>query len=309
MYRQGQITTSRLPVMWLLMAAAPIREGQGQMPAMQAQVPYVDGIPQDLACAQGPNAATWSKVKLRFRGLLEQQPSGPFRPASPDAVKAALDGAIADIQAVNGFAPAVSGGDAECGFGKILLQLLSIVLVDDASAVSQIFRSSEALASPVLTVLLDLPWVETALSGWPFFGILAQVAFHKVAVLGTALDSSVIDGLSDGATQSYYNQVVSAQQTGDLEAMAMAAATYMQTPPLVPTEEPPIFGSLAAAATQALAQTNVQQRLDLMHGIQGSLRSRLESAADLEVALTTRWPIWSLLHVCVDIFAGIAGAQ
>ena len=32
------------------------------------------------------------------------------------------------------------------------------------------FLSSEAFASPLLTVLLDIPWVATALSGWPIFG-------------------------------------------------------------------------------------------------------------------------------------------
>jgi hypothetical protein len=299
-----------MPVLvWLSLVTGLIRVTQAQTLPTQAQVPYVEGIPQDLACAQGPNNATWAKVKMRFHDLLEQPPSGPFQPASAEAVQSAVSQAIEEINAVGGFAPPAEGGEAECGFGKVLLQLLSLVLVEDAGAVSQIFRTSEALASPVLTVLLDLPWVETALSGWPFFGILAQVAFHKVAVLGTALDTSGIDGLSDASTRTYYNQVVTAQQTADIGAMAVAAASYMQAPvDMMEQGEPPIFGSLAAATTQALAQTDVQQRLDLMHGIQGSLRSRLGSAADLEVALTTRWPIWSLLHVCVDIFSGIASA-
>lgn len=31
----------------------------------------------------------------------------------------------------------------------------------------------QAFASPVLTLLLDIPWVATALSGWPLFGRLA----------------------------------------------------------------------------------------------------------------------------------------
>jgi hypothetical protein len=284
----------------VLLAAVHFRSALAQM---QAQVPYVEGVPQDLACAQGPNAATWAKVKLRFRELFDQDASGPFRPAAVQSVQTAVEGAIADIQAVNGF----RGAEGECGFGKMLLQLLGIVLVEDVDAVTAIFRRSEDLASPVLTTLLDIPWIETALSGWPLFGVLAQVAFHKVAVLGSALDASDIDGLSDGATRAYYDQIASAQQTGDIEAMAMAAATYIQTP-INATDpvEPPIFGSLAAAATQALAQSNVQQRLDLMHDIQGSLKTRLTSPADLEVALTTRWPIWSLLHVCVSIFSGMA---
>lgn len=292
----------------VLAAAGHIRGilAQADMP-MQAQVPYVEGIPTDLACAQGPNAATWGKVKLRFRELFDQDPSGPFRPAAIQAVQSAVEGAITDIQAVNGFAAPGPGVEDECGFGKMLLQLLGIVLVEDVDAVTAFFRRSENLASPVLTMLLDIPWVETAISGWPLFGVLAQVAFHKVAVLGPALDGSDIDGLNDGAARAYYDQIVSAQQTGDIEAMAMAAASYIQTPINVTDQgEPPIFSSLSAAATQALAQSNVQQRLDLMHDIQGSLKSRLTSPADLEVALTTRWPIWSLLHVCVSIFSGFA---
>lgn len=275
--------------------------------SQQFTVPYTEGIPEDMGCMKGPNAATWQKVKARFRGIFDSLPAGPLQPAPRDWVQDAVNGAIADVQAVNGFAQPGADGEAECGYGKVMLQLLSVIAIDDPGAVAEIFRRSEGLSSPLLTVLLDVPWVETALSGWPMFGILAQVAFHKVAVAGPALDSAFIDGINDQVTLNYYNEVAMAQQTGDVNAIASATATYLNSPPTGGEES--AFGQLTAAATQAAAQSGVQARLNLMHEIQRSMRDVISSKEGLEVATTSRWPIWSLLHIVADVFSeSAAGA-
>lgn len=153
-------------------------------------------------------------------------------------------------------------------------------------------------------MLLDVPWVETALSGWPLFGILSQVAYHKVAMAGSALDSALIDGINDQVTLKYYNDVAMTQQTGDINIIASATATYLNSPPTGGEES--ALGQLTAAATQAAAQSGTQARLNLMHDIQRSMRDVIVSKEGLEVATTSRWPIWSLLQIVAAVFSGSA---
>ena len=51
----------------------------------------------------------------------------------------------------------------------------------------------EAFASPLLTVLLDIPWVATALSGWPIFGgsECKLIGFHHVVRRTITCEQSV----------------------------------------------------------------------------------------------------------------------
>mmetsp|Transcript_55943 Transcript_55943/g.155990 ORF Transcript_55943/g.155990 Transcript_55943/m.155990 type:complete len:284 (+) Transcript_55943:95-946(+) len=264
-----------------------------------AQVPQPDGLPEDMECAHGPNAATWLNVKQRMRGLFEDN-SGLFQLARRADIKAVLDGSMQEVTAVGGFAP---GAGAECGFGRILLQMLNIMLVEDPALAAQVFRSAEVLSSPVLTVLLDVPWVHVALSGWPFFAVLAQVALHKVDVLKNLVDNDMVDGLqNDEATKAYFAQLASAQMTNDIASMAAATVTYLDGP-----SKENIFGPLTAMAAQSAVQPGAQERLELLHGMQKAMRNIIRTVSDLEVALTIRWPLWGLLHVGVDAFAVTGG--
>ncbi|CAK9044757.1 Thromboxane-A synthase (TS) (TXA synthase) (TXS) (Cytochrome P450 5A1) (Hydroperoxy icosatetraenoate dehydratase) [Durusdinium trenchii] len=168
----------RFVYVYFMLGAAEISPGKAEPEICPRSVPLAQlAVPEDLECQKGPHAAVWSNVKKSFRALLEDTPGALFNPIPEAQVKTAVDQAIAQVKAAGGFD---SSSTNECGYGKLALQLLSVCLVSDPFAVAQTVQSAgEAFASPVLTLLLDIPWVATALSGWPLFGLLAQVSLRK----------------------------------------------------------------------------------------------------------------------------------
>lgn len=263
--------------------------------AAQAQTPQQGA---DLGCVTGPNAAAWEKVKQRFKVFLENT-SRPFELASRESVKTTLEGSIDDVKAVGGFGPKTAG---ECGLGRMMIQLLNIMVVDEPSTVVRVIREAEVLASPVMTLILDVPWIDTALSGWPFFGVLAQVALHKTKILRGADYDSIngVDGITDDATRAYFDVLVKATETSDVAAMVVSSVKFMEIPNTQST-----FGLLTAVAAQTAAQEKVEERLGFMNGLQTQFRNVIHSASDLEAALSIRWPLWGLLHISVDAFSTV----
>lgn len=258
-----------------------------QMPAGQ--------IPEDLACTKGPHAKAWVAAKDRFRVLMEE-PKSMFELIPPASIKTALDAAIADVKAAGGFDKEAGN---ECGYGRLAIQLLSVALMEDPMAVAQPLQEMAAMANPVMTLLLDIPWVATALSGWPFFGILAQVGLHKVARLNGLLDYDAVDGLGDQVSADYFTKISTAADNSDLITMADVSYAYLQAP----SDKIGVLGSLTALATQAALQSDVQKRMGACAALQEAMRSAIGDAAELDIALTTRWPLWSLLHISVDAFS------
>lgn len=274
-----------LRVQWLLASAALFLIVEAQMP--------VSEIPEDLACEKGAHAAAWQSAKTRFRTLLESQDLFGLIPA--DKIKGAVDAAVADVRTAGGFDK--SAGD-ECGYGRLAIQLLSLALVDDPVASAQPLQQSSTIANPVLTLLLDIPWVATALSGWPFFGILAQVGHHKVSKLSGMLDNEAVDQLGQKGSQAFFTEMAAAAQKGDLVGMAEASIMVLQS-----NADVGVIGSLTALATQAAMQADVQKRMGQCQALQQALRNAIGDARELDIALTTRWPLWSLLHISVDAFS------
>jgi len=153
----------------------------------------------------------------------------------------------------------------------------------------------------MLTLLLDIPWVVTALSGWPLFGILAQLSFNKVGALEGAINHDALDGLEAGdeALRSYFKAVRAGQQTGDLLVMSEASAAFLQST----SNQGGDMGWLTAMATQAAIQPQVKERMKFVETLQNYLRQSIHTAAELDIALATRWPLWGLLHVTIDAFS------
>mmetsp|Transcript_89236 Transcript_89236/g.158219 ORF Transcript_89236/g.158219 Transcript_89236/m.158219 type:complete len:288 (-) Transcript_89236:55-918(-) len=264
------------------------------IPCVQSQMPTLQ-IPEDLACSKGPHAKAWAAAKDRFR-LLMEEPKNMFELIPPTTIKTALDAAIADVKSGGGFDK--SAGN-ECGYGRLAIQLLSVALMDDPVMLAQPLQEMQVMANPVMTLLLDIPWVATALSGWPFFGILAQVGLHKVARLNGLLDYDAVDGLADAASADYFTKVSAAADNSDLLAMADISYAYLQAP----SEKIGVLGSLTALASQAALQSDVEKRMSACNALQEAMRTAIGDASELDIALTTRWPLWSLLHISVDAFS------
>jgi len=252
--------------------------------------------PGDMGCANGPRAAQWGSVKQRFRKLFDGA-SGPFKPVDTDALVAAVKEGIADVEAVRGLSTDPDAVD-ECGFGKLFIQLLSLVTVEEPPAIAQYFQEHPAVASPVLTMLLDIPWVAMAQSGWPFFGVLAQINYQKARVLSPMLNVAAVDGLANEAITAYFDLMIGAQQTGDMLSMATASQMYLRNPP---PGSP--YATLTAVATQSAISMDIEERLKGIQTLQEGFRQAVTTPAELDIALTIRWPLWGFLHVTVDVFA------
>jgi hypothetical protein len=252
--------------------------------------------PEDMGCTAGPRAAQWQKVKKRFRDLF-QGAGGPFSSVAPDALVAAVKDSIADIEGVRGFS-----GDAdavnECGFGKLFIQLMSLCTVDEPSGIVQYFQERPNAASPVMTMLLDIPWVSMAQSGWPFFAILSQLSYQKVRLLEGMLNLEAVDGLANEAIAAYFEVMSNSQKSGDMLAMATASQMFLRN---APVGSP--YATLTAMATTTAVTMDIQERLKGITGLQEGLRQAMTTASELDIALTIRWPLWGFLHVAVDVFA------
>lgn len=181
----------------------------------------------------------------------------------------------------------------ECGLGKLCLQLLSFASIGDPTLLVQLFASYEPLASPVLTMLLDIPWVELAQAGWPFFGLLAQINLRKGEVAG-AMNTDAIDGLDDHAARSFKAELSAALAAADGLAVEKAASTFLQADP-----KGSALGPLTALAAQAVAAAP-PERVQILQALQLGFRQVIGSAGELDIALSTQWPLWALLHVAID---------
>eukprot|EP00933_Yihiella_yeosuensis_P053106 TRINITY_DN51296_c0_g1_i1.p1 TRINITY_DN51296_c0_g1~~TRINITY_DN51296_c0_g1_i1.p1 ORF type:complete len:281 (+),score=76.57 TRINITY_DN51296_c0_g1_i1:67-909(+) len=267
------------------------------LPFAQSQAPQevqVE-IPDDLACNKGKHAAAWKSVKDRFRKLIEER-NGAFQLLPQQEIRDTVNAAIYDVKEVGGFAK--EAGE-ECGFGRLAIQLLSVAALEDPGQIAQPIQESNSMANPILTLLLDIPWVATALSGWPFFGILAQLSLQKADKLNGIIDLDAVDGVTDETGKEYFKAMKNAANNGDLVGIAQVSYLFLQEG----KTGGGVLGPLTALASQAALQPEVQKRMDAVRSLQTALKSALGTAAELEVSLTTRWPLWSLLHLSVDAFA------
>lgn len=245
-------------------------------------------LPDDLGCASGPHAAAWGQTKKRFRALFS---ASPFALVDRAALSAAVDGALADLKSVG----ALQAAD-QCGVGKLCLQLLSFANVDDPTALVQLFAGFEQLTSPVLTLLLDVPWAVLAQSGWPVFAMLAQLNMRKGQV-PEALNSEAVDGLNDPTGQEFMAYLMAGLQAGNIPAVEQVSAAFLQ---MGGVQGSSALAPLTALAAQGTGSRGVQAHLEVLRSLQDAFKQVIGSGDELDVALSTRWPLWGFVHVGVD---------
>jgi len=251
--------------------------------------------PMDLACAASPRAAGWAGAKRHFQALFAPPGGSPLMLPSKEAVSAALEAAMRELQAVQALSPQAAD---DCGLGKLCLQLLSIAGIEDPTALAQLFQGLEQLASPVLTMLLDVPWAATGQSGWPLFGLLSLINLRKGTV-PEALNVVAVDGLNDALGQAFQVEIIAALQAGDGGALERAGAAFLQRP----DSQGSALAPLTAIAAQALGTSDVGRRMGLFETLQGVMKQVIGSPAELDIGLSTRWPLWGLLHMAMEPLA------
>lgn len=248
--------------------------------------------PPDLGCAAGSHTQVWTTVKQRFRDLVAGA-APPYKPVSHEALSAELQATMKDLKAVDALATEVAN---ECGFGKLCLQLLSFAAIDDPAALVQIFSGLEQLSSPVLTLLLDVPWAAIAQSGWPFFGLLAQLNLRKANVPG-ALNSNAVDGLDDPASRTLQDDLMTALAASNFTAAGTSAGTFLGK-----DIKGSALGPLTALAAQTVAAQG-QERLAFVQGLQIGFRQAIGSPGELDLALSTQWPLWGLIQSAMGLLS------
>eukprot|EP00442_Polarella_glacialis_P012441 CAMPEP_0115096284 /NCGR_PEP_ID=MMETSP0227-20121206/29622_1 /TAXON_ID=89957 /ORGANISM="Polarella glacialis, Strain CCMP 1383" /LENGTH=276 /DNA_ID=CAMNT_0002489969 /DNA_START=88 /DNA_END=918 /DNA_ORIENTATION=- len=275
------------------MSTAVVRVGL-LLALASAQLPGGQSM-EELACVVGPRTETWASAKQRFRAIFMIQPA--WLPVPKEALTATMQSAVADLNGHSALAPHLAD---ECGLGKLSIQLLSMSAIEDPAALLQLFSSVEQLSAPVLTLLLDVPWVALAQAGWPIFGLLSQINVRKAQLQG-ALNDDVTDGMQEASAQQFQAELAAALNSQDgIDGMALqrAAAVYMGSP-----AKGSALALLTAMATQAAVAPDAQERVQLLEVLQQGFKQSIGSGAELDVALATKWPLWGLIHMALEMLA------
>lgn len=242
----------------------------------------------DLPCNNGKTSQTWLGVKKNFRGLFEN--GGAFSGVSKERLGSTLDAAMKELNAAEALTPQLQ---SECSAGKLSLQMLSINTLTDPVALAQLHSSLETLSSPTLTMLLDVPFVAIAEAGWPIFGFLAQLNWNRRQT--EFANTPEADGLTTDVGGAFYAELTRALLSGNIKEMEELSLIYFNL-----RETGNTLASLTALAAQAAVQSNLQRRFQLLETLQSAFKQAIGSAAELDYALGTQWPLWGLLHEAVD---------
>jgi len=244
-----------------------------------------------LSCTRGPRGSSWNQAKQRFRNIFQSDP--PWIHGPKETLSATMEGALADLNAAQSLSPDVAD---ECGLGKLCIQLLSFSAAEDPTALVKLFASFEQIASPVLTMLLDVPWVVLAHAGWPIFGLLSQINGRKATVPGALNDDSV-DGMQQQAALQFQTDLANGLNHKDGMAVQRAADSFLREASNLYGS---VLGALTAMAAQALACPEPQERMQLLTAVQQGFAQTIRNGSELDVALSTKWPLWGLIHGAID---------
>lgn len=247
--------------------------------------------PLAFGCDSGPHAAAWGSAKRQIRGVF-QNPSAGLVATNKQMLADALEAVQSGLKAAGALDAASAG---ECGLGRLAIQLLGVTTLQPEDLI-QIFSVSEQLASPVLTSLLDVPWMAVAQSGWPIFALLSEINLQKREAGITNMDT--VDGLDKPIGQAFYNELTQAMIQGDGASIGKVTNLYLS----IDDAEQNAFASLTALVAGA-ASAEARLRAEILDTTQTGLRQILANAVSLDICLGTQWPFWGLMHVAVDIFA------
>jgi len=240
-------------------------------------------------CAAGPHASTWISVKKKMRRIFEKD-GGALLHTEKSVLRDILADVNKELKDSTAFSKEAS---SECGLGKLSFQLLSVAIIEP-EALIQLFSTEEQLASPVLTTLLDVPWLAVAQSGWPIFGLLAEVNLQKLHA--GVMNKDFVDGLDKPIGQAFYRELMEAVVKGDGPGIGQVTNVY-----LTMENEKNTFASLTALVAGA-SGADAKQRMQLMDTTQNFLKQAISSPQELDLALGTRWPLWGLMHSTTDVF-------
>eukprot|EP00928_Gymnodinium_smaydae_P047105 TRINITY_DN31420_c0_g1_i1.p1 TRINITY_DN31420_c0_g1~~TRINITY_DN31420_c0_g1_i1.p1 ORF type:complete len:293 (+),score=67.46 TRINITY_DN31420_c0_g1_i1:52-879(+) len=256
----------------------------GAFAVVQAQ-----DLPAGLECDTGPHAKVWGRVRDLFSAAVVEAGS-PMVPSRQPVMSAALDTAMKELTQAKAFTAETEGN---CGIGRLSLQLMTLAATQDGAALLQAFAQLEQISSPVLTLLLDVPWLAVAHSGWPIFGLLSQLNLRKREV-ASDIDLNELDGTNDPLVKMFKVSLSGLIQSADLRAMDNVASSFLEQQP-----KNCAMAIVTAVSVQAAAMPDANVRAQLVQALQASFKQMIGSALELDVAISTGWPVWGLVHIAV----------
>lgn len=231
----------------------------------------------NLDCTQGPLGSQWAKIRAKVQEVFSKEEVG-FVPISNEKVTMLLHKVMDDyIEPIPGGRPALAQADDTCGLGKLLIQLLSMLTVTDVKTLGTIIVNAEQLASPLLTLLLDMPWAHIRDSGWPFFGLLAQMNIHQTQ--GGAGNDDATDGIDNEVGGTFMRDLLNMLSTNDMPGLRQRAMAFLDDPKSPQSSALGVVSALLvqAATTPSGSAGHSYNASEMLIGTQVAMRSLVRS--------------------------------
>jgi len=238
----------------------------------------------DLICRKSAYSQTWLAVQQKMQYILG--PGAAFVALNKDqTLEPFLASMMEDVASVP------KANEAECGTGQLMIQLLKVITIDsDGELIGQI-KSKDQLSSPILTLLLDVPWTAYQ-PEWPLFGLLAQAAVRRSQ---THTNNEAIDGLVQPELKQFASAMNNAIGESNLEALKALSQTFIDSGADAMQVSP--IGFLTAIFTQAATAPTKTEAAAMFSDAQILLKRMITSPADLEVTLGSHWPLWGMAYL------------
>jgi len=238
----------------------------------------------DLTCMKSAQVQTWLKVQQTFQYILG--PGAGFGALSKEqTLEPALDSIMEDIASI----PKENAGD--CTIGQLMLQLLKVITVDSDGELIGKLKNQATLSSPILTLLLDVPWT-TYQPQWPIFGLLAQAAVKRSQ---THTNTEAVDGFTHPQLKDFASAMNHAIREANLEDLKGLSRSFIDSGSSAMEASPIAF--LTAVFTQAATAPTKQEAQSMFSDAQILMKNMITSPDGLEVTLGSRWPLWGMAYL------------
>eukprot|EP00397_Hematodinium_sp_SG-2012_P031694 GEMP01033682.1.p1 GENE.GEMP01033682.1~~GEMP01033682.1.p1 ORF type:complete len:312 (+),score=59.59 GEMP01033682.1:43-978(+) len=261
----NSVNTNEAPI-----KVEPLKVNANEAPQYEGEV--------KLDCSDSP---VWNDVRQRLSALFTEESA--FGIMAPARIEPTLHRIMETLTA--------GKPTTDCGVGKLMIQLLAMLAADETSAALTVAMRNETLSSPVMTLVLDIPWETLRL--WPFMGIFAQVAARQVT---HSPNESKMDGLENAEIVQYAAGLSSAVVERNWNAMHELSKIFLEQGQQLAEEVP--LGYITSLFVQAAALFRMKERpLELLVLAQNLLKGIVRTPEDLMAVLSTRWPMWGMAHL------------
>jgi len=175
----------------------------------------------------------------------------------------------------------------ECAMGRLFVSLLGLASGEGT------LKSMPHLSSPLLTILLDIPWAIVMRSGWPLFALLAQLHLQQQGTddLPTSGPDQVYFQALKGRLMSHNSQVAQKEL-----AILGAEFVRLQQDESTQNQRFLVFPALCALASQLFGQETDAGVDQALHHMQSFFKQAVMNIDDLQSTLVTSWPLYGLLN-------------